>query len=96
MPAIKVIFPGLRLLNEQEAKNALVIGLALRLSHTLSGGTIGILSQTRLEVSSTTIILKIPTSLSPLVGHHVVNQLENLAAELDLESGIEVVTGKLS
>lgn len=85
----------LRLLSDQEAKNALIIGLALRLSHTISGGTIGILSQTRLEVSNSTMTLKIPTSLSPLIGHHVVNQMENLAAELDLESEIEVVTGKL-
>ncbi|MFC4270248.1 hypothetical protein GQF03_00670 [Sneathiella chungangensis] len=87
---------SLRLLSEAEAKNALTIGLALRLSHTLSGGTIGILSKTRLEVSSTTVTLRIPTSLSALVGQHVIKQLEDLAAALDLKSEIEVTPSRLS
>ncbi|MDF2368046.1 Ppx/GppA family phosphatase [Sneathiella sp.] len=82
---------SLRLLSDEEAKNALTVGLALRLSHTLSGGTIGILSQTRLEISRTAITLRIPAALSALVGHHVANQFEALAANLDLEAAIEIM-----
>ncbi|WP_288901435.1 hypothetical protein [uncultured Sneathiella sp.] len=82
---------SLRLLTDEEAKNALTIGLGLRLSHTLSGGTIGILSQTRLDISETTITLNIPAALAPLVGHHVTNQFEALASNLELESAIEII-----
>ncbi|MZR30341.1 Ppx/GppA family phosphatase [Sneathiella litorea] len=82
---------SLRLLTDEEAKDALTIGLALRLSHTLSGGTVGILSMTQLETNSTTITLKIPKSLSVLVGHHVVNQFEALGANLEVEPVIEFI-----
>tara|TARA_R100000005_G_C5002359_1_gene209931 strand:- start:2131 stop:3651 length:1521 start_codon:yes stop_codon:yes gene_type:complete len=86
----------LRLLTEEEAKNALITGLAMRLSHTLSGGTIGILAQTRLEISTSTVTLKIPSSLAALVGHHVRKQLDSLAGSLGSDAKIEVIPGKLS
>lgn len=86
----------LRLLTEEEARNALITGLAMRLSHTLTGGTTGILSQTRLEATSKLVTLKVPSSLSALIGHHVHKQLDALAASLDCEAKIEIIPGKLS
>ncbi|MCF8468021.1 MAG: Ppx/GppA family phosphatase [Sneathiella sp.] len=87
---------SLKLLTEEEARNALSLGLALRLSHTLSGGTMGILSRTRLEHSGTMITLKIPLTLSALVGQHVTNQLDSLAANLGKQAKIEIMKAKLS
>ncbi|WP_334129107.1 Ppx/GppA family phosphatase [Sneathiella sp.] len=87
---------SLRLLTADEINNALITGLAMRLSHTLTGGTTGILSQTRIEVNSTTVTLKVPSSLAALVGHHVRNQLDALAASLNCDAKIEIIPGKLS
>lgn len=85
---------SLRLLTEQEAKDALSVGLALRLSHTLSGGTIGILSRTQLKLSANTVTLRVPQSLSALIGVHVVNQFETLAGSLGKTAEISIIKGK--
>ncbi|MEH6478308.1 MAG: hypothetical protein V7727_21635, partial [Sneathiella sp.] len=81
---------SLTLLSEAEAKDALTLGLALRLSHTLSGGTMGILSRTKLQVTPTEIILEVPEDLSNLLGVHVSGRLKALAHTFEKESKISI------
>ncbi|TNE35015.1 MAG: Ppx/GppA family phosphatase [Alphaproteobacteria bacterium] len=87
---------SLRLLTEQESKDALSIGLALRLSHTLSGGTMGILGRTRLQVTEAEVLLRVPGPLASLIGVHVRSQLDTLAGSLGKPARVEIVKGKLS
>jgi len=70
---------GLALISEFEKTSALSLGLALRLSHTLSGGTRGILPKTQLIVSDDKIELTIPEELSVLLGVHAKKRLDALA-----------------
>lgn len=81
---------GLALLSDAEKAIALSVGLALRLSHTVSGGTIGILPQTRLTKENGKIILTLPEDLSILVGIHVENRLAALARALDCHPEIRI------
>jgi exopolyphosphatase/guanosine-5'-triphosphate,3'-diphosphate pyrophosphatase len=48
------------LLNDEEQKRALLIGLALRLGHGLSGGVPGFLPATRLTIEGNKVILTLP------------------------------------
>jgi exopolyphosphatase / guanosine-5'-triphosphate,3'-diphosphate pyrophosphatase len=82
---------SLTLLSEAEAQDALILGLALRLSHTLSGGTMGILSKTKLRVTETEIILEVPEDLSNLLGVHVSGRLKVLAGILKKTPEIKIV-----
>ena len=85
---------SLTLLSESEAKDALTLGLALRLSHTLSGGIMGILKRTKLRVLPTEIILEVPEDLSNLLGVHVSGRLKILADAIGKTSKICIVTGE--
>lgn len=86
----------LKLLSADEAKEALCLGLALRLSHTLSGGTMGILHHTRLKTSPGNITLIVPETLSALLGERVSERLADLANALELDWNIEIVKEELS
>ncbi len=87
---------SLSLLTEQEALDALSMGLALRLSHSLSGGTMGILNKTKLNITDTDITLIVPESLSSLLGVQVTARLSALARALDLGWEIEIAKDELS
>jgi exopolyphosphatase/guanosine-5'-triphosphate,3'-diphosphate pyrophosphatase len=50
------------LLSDEEQRRALLIGHALRLGHSLSGGVPGLLLETRLTIEGDKVILSLPTS----------------------------------
>jgi len=59
-PDNAVVSPVRTLLDEEELARANVVGLALRLAHTVSGSAPGLLTQTKFERSGAEIILKLP------------------------------------
>ncbi len=81
---------ALDLIGEEEKQHALSLGLALRLSHTLSGGTRGILPDTRLYMTDENIILQIPKELSVLLGVNVDKRLTALAESKGRKAIIKV------
>jgi len=70
---------ALSLIGDEERQHALSLGLALRLSHTLSGGTRGILPDTRLYMTDENVILQLPQEMSVLLGVNVDKRLAALA-----------------
>jgi exopolyphosphatase/guanosine-5'-triphosphate,3'-diphosphate pyrophosphatase len=59
-PDNAVVPPVRALLDEDELARANVVGLALRLAHTVSGSAPGLLPQTRFERNGDEIVLKLP------------------------------------
>ncbi len=82
---------GLALVSEEERGHALSLGLALRLSHSVSGGTIGILPQTMLKKEPGRIVLCLPEELSVLAGIHVERRLDALAQSLGRDPEIRIM-----
>lgn len=82
---------GLSLIPKEDKQHALSVGLALRLSHTLSGGTQGILPLTKLLSSESKITLEIPDDLSILNGFHVEKRLAALAESLGKKYEIRII-----
>nr|WP_277346064.1 Ppx/GppA family phosphatase [Sneathiella chinensis] len=82
---------GLALVSEEDKRHAFSLGLALRLAHSLSGGVMGILPQTRLTVTEDRLILSVPSELSVLLGVHVDSRLRALAEIQDKVCAIEIV-----
>jgi len=82
---------GLALMDEDAQRHALSIGLALRLSHSLSGGTTGILPLTKLVSTDDEIILEIPENMAVLSGVHVENRLASLGDSLGKRSSIRII-----
>lgn len=86
---------GMDLVNESYQNDALSLGLALRLAHTLSGGTYGILQKTRLRIRKDELILEIPDEWSSLLGLHVSKRLKALAEALKLQPQIQITQDEL-
>ncbi len=82
---------GLWLVDDVSKNHALSLGLALRLSHTLSGGTTGILPRTNLVSTEKEIVLEIPEELMVLCGVHVKSRLAALASSLGKTSSIRSI-----
>lgn len=78
------------LLEEHEVKNAHVVGLALRLAFTLSGGVPGLLSRTRLKRKRQQVTLVLSDGGRIFEGEKVERRLRSLAKALDLESAVTV------
>jgi exopolyphosphatase/guanosine-5'-triphosphate,3'-diphosphate pyrophosphatase len=87
---------GLALVSDEEKQMALTLGLTLRLSHSLSGGTMGILSRTALNVTATEIVLRVPEELSVMVGVHVMSRLKSVADSIGKTASIKIVKDLLS
>jgi exopolyphosphatase/guanosine-5'-triphosphate,3'-diphosphate pyrophosphatase len=66
-----------------EAEAATVLGLALRLAHTLSGGAAEVLTRTELHVAQDTVWLILPEDEMTLAGDAVVRRLDTLAKALN-------------
>lgn len=62
-----------------EAERATVLGMALRLAHTLSGGAAEVLIRTELYVGDDTVWLVLPEDEMTLAGDAVVRRLDTLA-----------------
>ena len=82
---------GLALVDDVSRLHALSVGLALRLSHSLSGGTTGILPRTNLISKQDEIVLEIPEDLSVLQGIHVESRLAALAKSLGKTASIRII-----
>jgi len=70
-------------LPEGRAAKALVLGLALRLAHTLTGGAAVPLSRTSLRVRHEELVLTLPEDRSVMTGEVVERRLGSLAAALN-------------
>jgi len=71
------------LLPEGRAAKALVLGLALRLAHTLTGGAAAALSRTSLRVRHEELVLSLPEDRSVMTGEVVERRLNTLAGALN-------------
>ncbi|MDP7471293.1 MAG: hypothetical protein QGI02_02955 [Vicinamibacterales bacterium] len=78
------------LLEEHEVKNAHVVGLALRLAFTLSGGVPGLLARTRLKRKRQQVTLVLSDGGRIFEGEKVERRLRSLGRALDLESAVTV------
>lgn len=76
------------LVNEAQGLKALVLGLALRLAHTLSGGATGLLERTSLKVSGERLVLTLPEDGSVPSGEAVQRRVDALAKALQRKGDI--------
>ncbi|WP_207458812.1 Ppx/GppA family phosphatase [Azospirillum sp. SYSU D00513] len=71
------------LLSDAQATKALVLGLALRLAHTLTGGGSALLQRTSLRVTGDSLLLTLPEDGSVPGGEVVQRRLDSLAKALN-------------
>lgn len=71
------------LLSDAQALKALVLGLALRMAHTLTGGATALLQRTALKVSGERLVLTLPEDGSVPSGEAVTRRLDALAKVLN-------------
>jgi exopolyphosphatase / guanosine-5'-triphosphate,3'-diphosphate pyrophosphatase len=76
--------PTRPLLDERAAGEVRTLGLALRLAHTLSGGTIDLLSEVWLGREGDSLVLEIPSTGSLFVGETVQRRLDLLSHSLGM------------
>ncbi len=76
------------LLGAESARRAIILGCALRLAYTLSGGTLDLLAATRLLVNGSLRLLLAPGS-GVFAGDSVTRRLERLAAALGVAATTE-------
>lgn len=74
----------------KEAAGARLLGLALRLAHTISGGTGGILRSCSLHLAPSSLCLRIPAQYADLDGEALRKRLRQLAKALDREPRLEI------
>ncbi len=77
-------------LTPDEILRAKLLGAALRLARTLSGGATGLLRRTRLERTDDELILWLPADQDTLDGDVVARRLDTLAGTLDVSGRILV------
>jgi len=78
------------LITRHARKRALVVGLAVRLAHTLSAGMEGVLPQTSLSYGNGKLILELPKRLQALDGDTLRRRLRAVAKELEMGSEVRV------
>lgn len=88
-PALKRLGLG-KLVNGEEKRQAVCIGLAMRLAYTISGGAVSILEQFRLKRKPKKLVLMGPEGAHILVGNTVLRRLRVLAEKLNLDYGIRL------
>ncbi len=84
------------LLDVASARQAEVLGAALRLAYTLSGGTPELLAGTALRVEGRRIVLLLTEGSGVFAGEGVVRRLERLAESLAMEAVTEIVPGAVT
>ena len=77
------------LLDEATAAGARVLGLALRLGHTLSGGRADVLEEARFELTAGRLVLRLADAAQALMGEIAARRFETLAKALGREARIE-------
>ena len=78
------------LLDVAAVRRAEVLGAALRLAYTLSGGTTELLAGTALERSGGRLVLRLVEGSGVFAGESVLRRVEALAATLGMEASVEV------
>jgi exopolyphosphatase/guanosine-5'-triphosphate,3'-diphosphate pyrophosphatase len=76
------------LLDKDDEKLALRIGLAARLAFSMSASAVGELGQTRLRLTPGKVLLDVPRRREMLAGEPVLKRLGTLAAALDRKGEI--------
>lgn len=79
--------PILRLLDEAELEWGKVLGLALRVAHTVSGGAPGLLPQTRLRIQAERLWLEVPDGDAVFVSDAIDRRMRALARALGRKPG---------
>ncbi|MBC8267520.1 MAG: Ppx/GppA family phosphatase [Rhodospirillaceae bacterium] len=87
-PDSKLVSPVRSLLDPGQQAWVQVVGLALRLAHTLSGSAPGLLEQTRLKVSDSKLTLVVPEDSELFISETVERRLKTLARSLGLKGAI--------
>ncbi|MBI3446694.1 MAG: Ppx/GppA family phosphatase [Magnetospirillum sp.] len=80
-----LVAPTINLLDEPAFRRARIVGLALRLAHTLSGGAPNLLRQTRLFAEGSYLILEVPAD-NPAFTFENDRSFDRLARALDCEA----------
>jgi exopolyphosphatase/guanosine-5'-triphosphate,3'-diphosphate pyrophosphatase len=81
--------PAWLLLNEEDLREAYLLGLGLRLAYTMSGGT-DWLRRARLETDAKTLRLVVSTRHRALIGEAVERRLDAIARALDRKAAIKI------
>ena len=84
----EIIQQVLPLLDDATRQRALCLGLALRLAHTLTGGTSGLLPQSRLFVEDRRLVLILPENEAAFVPGFCERRLEKLAQAIGYHAAI--------
>jgi exopolyphosphatase/guanosine-5'-triphosphate,3'-diphosphate pyrophosphatase len=78
-----VTTPVMRLLPEDDLQRVRVLGLALRLAHTISGSAPGILERTALSMTQASLTLTVPKDKHGFASETVERRLKTLARQVD-------------
>lgn len=85
-----VLRPALEIAGEANRLRARVLGLALRLAHTMTGGVIPLLAQAPLRLAEDRLELSLSGAAADLAGDVVQRRLDALAAALDRRPALVV------
>lgn len=85
----EVIKPALKLLADRTIDQAAIIGLAQRMGYLLTGGALGLLRQTELELTPKQLILKLNESSDALNADVIHEAMEALADKMGREAIIK-------
>jgi exopolyphosphatase/guanosine-5'-triphosphate,3'-diphosphate pyrophosphatase len=89
-PASPYLAPARLLLSAASVRRAEILGAALRLAYTLSGGVPSLLDATQLERRGRRLTLKLEQGAGVFAGESVLRRLEALALALGLDPALEV------
>ncbi len=87
-PDSMLVAPVRSLLDPAQQSWVQVVGLALRLAHTLSGSAPGLLEQTRLRVGDSKLTLVVPEDSKLFVSESIERRLKTLGRSLGLKGAI--------
>ncbi len=76
---------SIALLDDDDRRHALVVGLALRLAHTVSGSAPGLIGKTALKPGRGVLTLKLPKQRQVFIGDAVERRLRTLAKVLGFD-----------
>lgn len=85
-PDAPIVAPVRRLLDESELKRAEVLGYALRMANTVSGGAPGLLPTSRLEVAGDSLNMVLPKDPEVFLGEAVERRFNTLARVMGLKA----------
>jgi len=83
-----LVAPVMSLLRKGELEQVQVLGLALRLAHTVSGSAPGLLSRTSLKIKKNELVLQVPEDGTPFVSETVERRLRTLGRAKGLSARI--------